>query len=304
MNSVFLEYGLSYFDLLQGKIANLFPGFTDYKMIISENGGVTESKILSNSNRALLTTNETLLSIGDRSAASHSEDLETIDIGFWNNGEVGYPGMSAHIYPHATFYHGINFDKTPVNYNPGSASLWANNSGNLILENKEVCSGSGVENNIALFDSRPGTLKDSGYGISSGSFTLTLTANSVPAEQYSFDVFFRYTKINDLVTLVVERKMFQGSQYEKPGSFFSFLVFNSRLPVFLRPLNIASCSINTYRQISTSNRTNLVAPPGLCTLDPDGSIFIYQNIDNGPNWDAGAGPNDGWATFSISYGTA
>ena len=299
MQSTFINYGLSYFDILLDKINSLIGNLTSGRLLGSLNGQAVETRLTYATTRALITTDETLLSIGEKSGAYGSENLGRIDIGFWNNGDIGYPNTRVDIFPHTRFYYGANFEKTPVNYHPGAASLWANNSGNLILEDKEVCSGSGVSGNIALFDTRPGTLQDSGIKIASGVFQRTLRSNAV-LPGFTLIAFFSYTIIGDVATLTVQRKMFKGIDFASPGSFLSDGPDNF-LPAYIRPAEFVAFPILTFRQIGVANETNLVEPPGLCTIDITGEIIIYQNIDNNPQWDASAGNNDGWPSFSISY---
>lgn len=307
MNSVFLNYNTSYFDLLNDRLPS---DLGDGRLLKSSNGKIVESLLDCRSSYGdpsiTASPGSLFLNIGERNDENRS--LTSVDIG--QDELEDYTNFGLKLYPPTTFHNGLKFEGgSRVN----SADLWVNgSSGSLKYRDRNVVSsGSAISGNLAVFGSSTvGAIEDVGLSITSGLVVLTLFSNITDPSTTSVAVDFDYQKIGKHVSLTLRSAKFQGSLYNNPSQ-FETRNSSGLLPEFLKPLSEISCPIAIYVQVN-SVRAALTNQLGVLKIGGDiggsvnlGNIEIRKRpeyLDN--KFDADSGDYDGWSGASVSYFTA
>jgi len=307
MNSVFLNYDTSYFDLLNTDA--LLPTYGSNKLIKSLDGKLVESDVSLDSApfEEQFYTNKTTLGLGERRA--FNPDFRDVQIGYWLNGTIGYPDMNCDIYPTTKFHNGLKFSQNASKYN--DSDLWVNNSGVLNYRDRGVVSVGNsvvpVVGNIPVFGSATyGAIEDSGYGISSGVLVVPLEVNlSDPGVSVGVD--FEYQKIGKCVNLTLRKKLFQGGALGDPNGFQTQDVAGL-LPMALRPVYEVSCPIMIYAE--NGGNAELINQVGLLRIGAivndvlnSGNVEIYKSPDGNAAFSDASGDFDGWSSTTITYFT-
>ena len=246
MNSVFLNYNTSYFDLISNATSVLSPPYGSYNLIKSSNGKLVESNLFLESGDGYSDIKTLVPSIGFGTKSSYNIAFKNIDIGYWSNGGSYYPesSLKVNIYPTTTFNQGLKFTQNPSRYN--SSDLWI--SGNGVMKYRDrnvVSSGDGaISGNLAVFGSDTiGAIEDSGISILKGSITLTLRDNNTTPGNYTTNIDFYYQKIGKCVNLTLKKKLFQGKLLGNPTGLTTslntsgFPFPDGLLPTFLQPID-------------------------------------------------------------------
>ena len=305
MNSVFLNYSTSYFDLLNTDA--LLPSYSSNKLIKSFDGKLVESDVSLDSGGSdeQFYTNKTTLGFGERRA--FNPDFKNISLGY---SSMGYLDLNCNIYPTTTLHSGLKFTQNATKYN--NSDLWVNNFNVLQYRDRAVASVdnivSPIVGNIPVFGNNVyGALNDSGMAITDGFFVLTLSTNDTNPNGTTVDIDFNYQKIGKFVNLTLRKTLFQGNIIGKPPG-FETQIPAGLLPVDLRPAFEVSCPIMIYQQSGSS--TNIINQVGILKIGGDiignvnaGNVEIIKDPQESTRFDADTGNFDGWSSTTITYFT-
>lgn len=296
MNSVFLNYSTSYFDLIN--TSALLPSYGSDKLIKSSDGKLVESGLSldSDDNEEAIYTTKTSLGFGQKRI--FNSEFNEIRIGRWVGGDIGYPNFNCHIYPTTTLHHGLKFTPNPEKYN--NSDLWVNNvSGALRCRDRNVAiSDDGVVNgNIAFFGSN-GVLVDNLVGISSGIYPLTL---NIPGSDTTVGIDVDYNIFGKKIVLTLRKFIFNGSALANPNG-FQTQTDAGKLPLFLRPFREISLSLLIYSE--NGGQAQLINQVGFFRLGGinTGTVEIFKSPDKASSFSS-SGAFDGWESGSITYFT-
>ena len=298
MNSVFVNYNTSYFDILSESIGVLSPPYESDRIVKSSGGQLVESslKLDSDDTDELIYTTKPTIGFGYKRVLN--PDFNKIDIGEWLNAPAGYPNLNCNIYPTTKFHHGLKFTPNPSKYN--DSDLWVESvSGALRLRDRNVAiSNTGVVNgNIAFFGAN-GVLADNLVNISSGVIPLTL---NIPESDTTVGIDVDYNIFGKKIVLTLRKFIFQGSILNNPNG-FQTQTDAGRLPSFLRPFRETSISLLIYS--GTGGQAQLINQVGLFRLGGTltGTVEIFKSPDKTSSFNSG-GAFDGWESSSITYFT-
>lgn len=308
MNSVFLNYNTSYFDLLSEKIPT---DLNDGRLLTSLNGVIADTTIdcRNSSNYPTITAapGNPFLNIGER--RENNRSLISIDVGEDKNDD--YSDFAVNLYPSAVFKRGFKFDGNVSRLD--NADLWVNGtSGALKYRDRNVASvgDNVVAGSFAFFGSSTiGAIEDNGVGFSKGVLPIPLRTSNVNPSGISVIIDFEYQKIGKCVSLILRKHLFRGSLIDNPPGFQTQTI-EGLLPEFLRPAYEVSCPLMIYVQLN-GVRAAMTNQVGVLKIGGDiqgvvnlGNIEIRKRPESDALFNANAGNYDGWSSCSVSYFTA